>query len=137
MNPTPEQIDTWTGWVMNCGAPVFTIIAVIAAGYVLRVIPAFPNKWIPAAGFAVGALVFPILNPHTVLTASFITRSITIGLLLGYVATRFHDQFISRWEDKLKMIYPGANAVLTETKPDGEKTSFLTKQTPPAPPAQP
>ena len=118
---------------MNCGAPVFTVIAVIVVGYVLRVIPAYPNKFIPMAGFVVGAVVFPVLNPHTAMTAAFLTRSIIVGLALGYVATRFHDQIISGWEDKLKVKFPGADAVLTETLDNGDKTSFLSK---PADPAQ-
>ena len=130
--PDTTQIADSTNWLMNCGAPVFTIVAVIIAGYVLRVIPFYSNNLIPLAGLIVGAIVFPILNPHTALTAAFVTRSIIIGVALGYVATRFHDQIISGWEDKLTAKFPAANKVLTETNDNGTKTSFLSKPVDPA-----
>jgi len=126
---------------MNLGAAPFTFVAIIIVGYVFRIIPVFPNKWIPAVCVIVGPVIFTLLNPHATSISDkvFYIHSIVGGLFIGISAWLVHDKFISAWEDRLKAVMPGADAVLTDTLSNGHKTSFLTKSQaaqPPEPPAQ-
>jgi hypothetical protein len=123
------QIQDAANWLMSLGAAPFTFAAVIIIGYVFRIIPIFPNRFIPGICMLAGPLVFVLLNPHPSSEPSkiFYTHSIIGGLFIAVSAWLVHDKFISRWEDKLKFRFPGADAVLTDTGCDGSKSSFLGK----------
>lgn len=114
---TLNNIATWVSLVFNLSPAVFTVFAVIVAGYVLRVFPKFPNRWIPAACVIVGEFVFCVEDERdpTMSTLRFYTRATFIGATLGFAAWAMHDKFIKQWEDRI----PWLGKLLTTS--DGTK----------------
>ena len=109
----PDQVQDSTNWLMNCGAVPFTVAACIIIGYAFRLIPIFPNKWIPTVCIVIGSILFPLLNPKpsSETSVAFYSHAIVGGIFLGLVAWLLHDKFISKNENKI----PVLGKVLTVT----------------------
>lgn len=112
------------------GAPAVAILLVgcIIFGYLLKVIPMFPNNAIPMSVILSGAIVYPIMsdarNPMPLRV--WMVRNVIIGLTIGFVAWMLHNKVLSRIEDRLGLFNKPKEP--NETKPD---------PAPPAPAAQP
>ena len=124
MTPDPQQIQDATNWLTSLGAAPFTFVAIIIIGYLPRMVPMFPNKWIPIVCLVLGPVIYCLLNPHPSSESArvFYTHSIVVGLFLAVAAWLVHDKWISQIEDKILMAHPGASVVLTSTAQDGTKT---------------
>ena len=107
MNYLEELVNT----LSKLGPEMFCVIACIAFGYVIRLIPAIPNKWIPAACILFAPVVYPFLtSPGRVSPDSVnpMMRIILTGLVLGVAAFVLHDKVITHIESKI----PGLRKVL-------------------------
>lgn len=96
------------------GPEMFCVVSCIAFGYVIRLIPAIPNKWIPAACILFAPLVYPFLtSPGRVSPDSVnpMMRIVLTGLVLGVSAFILHDKVISHIESKI----PGLRKVLKQS----------------------
>jgi len=103
MNTLEEII----AWLMNSGPELFTIMLCIVGGYVLRMIPKFPNNWIPLVCVLIGPTLYPLLtNPGRVSPDAHypMVRIIGTGLILGVAAFILHDKLIRHVEDKLPFL---------------------------------
>lgn len=78
------------------GTPL-ALVGCIVFGYFLKVIPPFPNKWIPVGVFLFGVVA------NSAMTSTFgvqsIIRGVILGLLVGGVAIWAHQKFLSKWID--------------------------------------
>jgi ABC-type iron transport system FetAB permease component len=113
-----QQINDWTALAIGLGPPAFTVLVVIVFGYVLRLIPKFPNPWIPICCVVMGTILFPILahkHPDDTVSA-YLIRTIFMGMIIGFGATSFHKTIISKFEDKV----PGLKTLL-ENADDSKK----------------
>lgn len=141
-----ETLKTAIEWIAkleSLPAGLLTIIACIALGYILKLVPEVPNKRIPLVNFIFGSLLYmflapyPAINPlivsdHVPVTARL--RAFVVGLILSAVAWIIHAQVLKRVEDSdlLARIAPGLSGLFKSTKdtPPAEPT-------PPTPPNQP
>lgn len=125
-----NQIQDSTNWLMDLGAAPFSFIACIVFSYVFRMIPIFPNRWIPFICILFGPIMFCLLNPHSssINTTAFYAHSIVGGFFIGLVAWLAHDKWASKIEDVINTKFPSASIVFTTTQQDGSKTSSLSRQ---------
>lgn len=111
-----ELINTLSG----LGPEMFCIVACIAVGYVVRLIPVIPNKWIPAICILVAPVIYPFLtNPGRVSPDSQMpmTRIVLTGLVLGVAAFVLHDKVIVHIERYI----PGFGKAIKQA----DETKFL------------
>jgi hypothetical protein len=103
---TEKNLTDFVSWAMNLGAAPFTVLAVIAVGYVLRLVPAFPNKWLPATCVVVGTIIFPVLAHHHAddTEANYLVRTIFMGMIIGFGAWAFHNKILKSVEDKIPLL---------------------------------
>jgi hypothetical protein len=83
---------------------IFLCVALIALGYMLKTIPAFPNRFIPMVNIVVGMIVYPMIV-NTKGQASYtmrypIVRDIIGGLIIACAAHYVHALVLKRWLDK-------------------------------------
>lgn len=110
MNYLEEAINT----LSKLGPEMFCIVACIAVGYVIRLIPSIPNKWIPLACIIVAPVVYPFLtSPGRVSPDSVnpLMRIILTGLILGVLAFALHGQVLARLEKYI----PGVRKILQQS----------------------
>ena len=114
-----QQISDTISWAMNLGAAPFTVLAVICFGYVLRLVPAFPNKWIPLTCIVVGTILFPVLaHKHADdTTTAYLVRTIFMGMIIGFGSWSFHNKIIAQFEDKIPLLGKALSSISDE-KPD-------------------
>lgn len=134
MNYLEEAINT----LSKLGPEMFTIVACIAFGYVIRLIPAIPNKWIPTFCILFAPIVYPFLTSTGRVSPDSVNpmmRIVLTGLVLGVLAFVLHDKVI--WH--LEKYIPGVRKILKhsdETKQfkRDAKTGAVTDLTPPTAP---
>lgn len=93
------------------GAPAISmvLIACLAFGYLLKVIPSFPNKAIPMAAILFGALLYPIIADanNEIPLRVWLVRNTLIGLVIGVVAWTTHRLILSKLEEKFGLFTKG------------------------------
>lgn len=107
MNYLEEAINT----LSKLGPEMFCIVACIAVGYLVRVVPFIPNKWIPSICILAGMFIYPGLTSTGRVSPDAqipIVRMWFTGLILGALAFAIHDQALSRLEKYI----PGLRKVL-------------------------
>lgn len=110
MNYVEELINT----LSKLGPEMFCVVACIAFGYVIRLIPCIPNKWIPAACILFAPCVYPFLTSFGRVSPDAVdprVRIILTGLVLGVAAFILHDKVISHIEKYI----PGFRKVLKQS----------------------
>lgn len=113
-----EYLDELVKTLGKMGPEAFCIVACIAVGYVVRLIPAIPNKWIPAVCILVAPLIYPFMtSPGRVSpdSESPMVRIVMTGLILGVLAFILHDKVIAKLEDRVPFL-KGLLARSDETK---------------------
>jgi hypothetical protein len=116
-------------FLTNLGPLGLTFAAVIALGYVIRVIPAIQNKFIPALAPCFGALILPLIAPTGFLGVEWRNPTVVLGLygmIVGVAAWAAHALVISRIEDFLGAKFPAVGKLLDAT------SDVPTNQFPPA-----
>lgn len=107
MNYVEELVNT----LSNLRPEMFCIVACIAVGYLVRITPVIPNKWIPSICIVVGAFVYPFLTSTGRVSPDSVNplmRIVLTGLILGALSFAIHDQVLS----KLERYIPGLRKVL-------------------------
>lgn len=110
MNYLEEFINT----LSKLGPEMFAIVACIAFGYVVRLIPFIPNKWIPAACILFAPCVYPFLTSTGRVSPDSVNpmmRIVLTGLVLGVAAFILHDKVIAHIEKYI----PGLRKVLKQS----------------------
>lgn len=110
MNYLEELVNT----LSKLGPEMFCVVSCIAFGYVIRLIPAIPNKWIPAACILFGPMVYPFLTSFGRVSPDSVdprVRIILTGLVLGVAAFILHDKVIAHLEKYI----PGLRKVLKDS----------------------
>lgn len=110
MNYLEEFINT----LSKLGPEMFAIVACIAFGYVVRLIPFIPNKWIPAACILFAPCVYPFLTSTGRVSPDSVNpmmRIVLTGLVLGVAAFILHDKVITHIEKYI----PGLSKVLKQS----------------------
>ena len=106
--------------ITNLGPEALTVAVMIALGYVLRILPAFPNKLIPYVCIFGAPFIYPFLtNPGRVApdVQHPIVRCVITGFLLGAVAWFSHNKVLAHIENKI----PGLKGLLN--RPDSTPPS--------------
>ena len=101
-----SQTSAYASMLFNLAPAPFTVLIVIAACYILRLVKKFPNDWIPTACLVIGVIVFCVLNERApgMSAARFYFRSFFTGLVLGFAAWAFHDYFLSQIENRIPIL---------------------------------
>lgn len=86
------------------GAPsgVLLVLFAIALGYLLKIVSAFPNKFIPLVVVVfctIGFMVVAPARPAELELRIYLGRNFLIGFIIGFVAWTFHAQILKRWVD--------------------------------------
>lgn len=135
-----ETLKTAIDWLTKLEtlpAGLLTIVACIALGYILKLVPEIPNKRIPLANFVFGSLLYMLITPYTAANPLIVEegvpivarlRALAIGMVLSAVAWLIHAQVLKRVEnsDFLARVSPGLSNLLASSS-----------QNPPEPPAAP
>lgn len=110
MNYLEEIINT----LSKLGPEMFCIVSCIAFGYVIRLIPVIPNKWIPAFCIVFAPIVYPFLTSTGRVSPDAVNpmmRIVLTGLVLGVLAFVLHDKVI--WH--LEKYIPGVRKILKQS----------------------
>jgi peptidoglycan/LPS O-acetylase OafA/YrhL len=120
---TEKNLTDLVSWAMNLGAAPFTVLAVVAFCYILRLVPFFPNRWIPISCVVIGTVMFPILAHHHTddTTFAFLVRTIFMGAIIGAGAWVFHNKLIKQIEDKIPLL--GAALSATQEKAENQQNT--------------
>jgi hypothetical protein len=89
------------------GPEMLVALIVIVLGYVLRFIPAVPNRFIPLACIVLGGILYPLLAPLPKADLAVrhpMTRLALIGILIGFLAWIGHNKFLKPIEDKVPFL---------------------------------
>lgn len=127
MNYIEELVNT----LSKLGPEMFCIVACIAAGYVIRLIPVISNKWIPPVCILIAPCIYPFLTSFSRVSPDAVDprmRIILTGLVLGVMAFILHDKVIAKIEDKI----PGFGKALKQS----DDTKFLRKSDIQPPPTE-
>ena len=118
---TEKEITDFVAWAMGLSTAPFTVLATLAFGYVLRLIPKFPNGWIPITVITFATVAFPILAKHHVddTTFQYMARTVFMGMIIGLGTIGLHERFISKFEDKIPLL--GKLLSASEDKADSNK----------------
>jgi hypothetical protein len=141
-----ETLKTAVEWISkleSLPAGLLTIVACIALGYVLKLVPEVPNKRIPLANFIFGSVLYMLLAPYESANSLIVNegvpitariRAFVIGLILSAAAWVIHAQVLKRIEDSdlLARLSPGLSNLLASAK-----TNPPADPPPPEPPKAP
>lgn len=86
------------------GAPVgvLVLLACIAFGYSIKLIPTIDNRWIPSAVIVAGMILFPMLSDRGAEPLRiWMAKTITMGLVIASLAWLIHNKLLKRLEEKL------------------------------------
>lgn len=117
-----QEITDFVSWAMNLGAAPFTVLIALAFGYVLRLIPRFPNGWIPVTVIVFTTIAFPLIARHHAddTTFQYVIRTVFMGMVIGLGTVGLHERFISKIEDKFPLL--GKLLSATKDKSDSKQT---------------
>jgi len=107
-----ETLNDIVAQLITLGPELLVVLVVWVAGYILRLIKIFPNKWIPVCLIIVGTALYPLTtNPGQM---SFevrnpLVRQCLIGLVLGFTAWLVHGKLLKPLEAKI----PWLKGILT------------------------
>lgn len=103
-----DAISGWPGWLLVAAAA-------LAIGYALRNWKTFPNQLIPGFIMFFTSAVYPVLQggePGEPGWIKWTMKNALIGLLIGFIAWRVHNQGLKRLEKRypwLKFLIPERN----------------------------
>lgn len=85
---------------MNAPAAVLVLLVCISVGYVLKVVRAFPNRYIPLFVMFTGAAFLMLLTFVKGSEIPVLTRNFAVGFFLGFVAWIIHRGLLKKLEEK-------------------------------------
>lgn len=112
LNDILEQIGNLKGLALVAAA-------CFGLGYVIRLIPVIPNKWIPPVVMLAGPIIAPLIIAPGAASPDLrnpVVGIVAQGLLVSVVVHYLHEKVISHLEDWIKGKLPGN----TETKPPAQ-----------------
>lgn len=86
------------------GAPVgvLVLLACLALGYAVKLIPVIENRWIPSIVIVGGVLLFPMLSDRGgELLRIWLAKTTAMGLVIASLAWLVHNKVLKRLEEKL------------------------------------
>ncbi len=113
-----ELINT----LSKLGPEAFCVVACIAFGYVVKLVPYISNKLIPSLCIAAGPAIYPFLTDASRVSPDSqqpIVRIVMTGLILGVVAWMIHNTVIWRVEKWLKAKMEAAGSTRYRRAADG------------------
>lgn len=128
--PLPDipgvEVNKWLEYVLKFndtfsglpGTPA-ALVGCIVFGYFLKVVPSFPNKWIPVGVFGFGIVVNTLMT--STLTVHSLVRGIILGLLVGAVSIVLHRKVLSRWIDDKTFTSFDTDTIKKPTEPTEPK----------------
>ena len=105
-------------FLTNLGPLGLTFAAVIALGYVIRLIPPIQNRFIPLIAPFAGAALLPLIAPAGFLGVEWRNPTVVLGLygmIVGVAAWMAHALVISRIEDFIGSKVPAVGKLLEAT----------------------
>jgi hypothetical protein len=117
MNDMTEMLDSLILQVTTLKGPSAVVVFIIMLGYALKMVPKFPNKYIPLASFVIGPVLTLILvgppgtgtlSPNLFWPdlAAHVSCLVT-GFLLSCVAWIMHAKFLRKMiDDKVPELNP-------------------------------
>jgi hypothetical protein len=125
-----ETLKTALDWIQKLEtlpAGALTIVVCIALGYVLKLVPEFPNARIPLVNLIAGGLFYMLVTPYASASPLVVlehvplgdrVRAFGIGLVLGAAAWLLHNQVLKRIEDSdlLARVLPSVSGLLAAAK---------------------
>lgn len=102
-----DYLDDLLKSLLTLGPEMLTCLAMIALGYLLRVVPSFPNKWIPMVCILGAPILYPLLISDGQIAPTVknpIVLKVLIGFLLGVLSWFGHDKVLSKVEDRIPFL---------------------------------
>jgi len=102
-----DYLDDLMKSLTTLGPEALTVCVMIALGYVLRLVPKFPNAWIPVACILGAPCIYPFLTSPGRVSPDVqhpIVRIILTGFLIGFLAWILHDKVLAHIEDKVPFL---------------------------------
>lgn len=125
MNIDIEEVVEMLNKLQGAPAIVLVALACLCAGWVLRLMKAFPNGGIPLAIILLGAILNPLLSDcrsSALPLRIWLVRSIVVGAIIGVATWVTHKLIISRLESKIPWLGAAlADSEKTETNEANEK----------------
>ena len=114
---TLEQASQILNQLYGLPAGLLIVALCIAVGYVLKLIPRFPNGAIPLVVILVAPVLLPVIADYQndVPWRVWFVRNIVVGLIIGVVAWTIHNQVLSKLEEKLGL-FGGGRTTTEEPK---------------------
>lgn len=101
MSDTNSWIQKLIEWSNTLyGLPILPLLFIgcIAAGYAIKLVPIFPNRWAPISVVVFGVSGALATTPLTGKSEFF--RAIIYGLVVGVGAIAAHRKFLKSWIDE-------------------------------------
>lgn len=118
------NIESTEKLLTSLGPLGLTFVLVITLGYVVRLIPAINNRFIPAIAPLLGGILMPLLAPSGFVGESWknpIVVLVIYGFIVGVVAWAAHALIISRIEDFIRSKIPSVDRALGGEKQESKK----------------
>jgi hypothetical protein len=121
-----ELIDAMITELTTLKGPSLVVVFIILAGYALKMIPRFPNKFIPLVSFCIGPLLAPVMvswpnsgdMPPGVRwpEAAAWAQVIVMGFLLACCAWILHGKVLRKLiDEKIPALTPGRKVEQTKS----------------------
>ena len=98
--PYWDQAIKWSESLMGAPAALLVVLVCIAAGYVLKMIQVFPNRFIPLCVMLIGAAFLMMMTWVAKSEIPVLTRNFCVGFVLGFIAWMLHRLVLKRIEKK-------------------------------------
>ena len=88
----------------SLGPEALVGLIIIVAGYVIRLLPWPPGRWIPVLCLVLGAVLYPLLakpGPADLAVRHPAVRQVLVGFLIGFLSWIGHNKFLAPLETKL------------------------------------
>lgn len=111
----PHAYETY---LTKLGPIGLTFVLVIAAGYVIRLLPFIANRYIPLLAPLIGGAVLPLIAPTEFAGTGWrhpVAVLVIYGLIVGVVAWSVHAVIIRRLEDWVRSKIPAVDRAFDAT----------------------
>lgn len=76
------------------------LLGCIVCGYMMKLIPIIPNRWIPTGVFAFGIFANIGMSAATSnVSMASITRCVILGMVAGFASIVIHQKYLKKWID--------------------------------------
>lgn len=95
--PYIDTVLRWNDSLLGLPALPLVLLGCVVCGYMIKLTPFVPNRWIPVCVFAFGILANLGINPPT--TFPLGVRAVILGMVAGGASIIVHRKLLRKWID--------------------------------------